>query len=407
MTSGDRSRPAVFLDRDGTINLDPGYLARADRVRLFEGVPEALQKLRSLGLVLVVISNQSGIGRGLVTPDQAREVNRRVFELAGAEPDGIYWCPHHPTEAVGEYRTGCSCRKPATGLVDRAVEDHGIDLGRSFFVGDSEVDISCGRAAGVRTILVKTGLGPVTLEKVRKGLLAAPDHVAPDLLAAAEWISARLAGRSGEPTLRGAKHDMREKIDRAFRSSAEVLASLVNISGPVERAATLIIESLRSSGKLMICGYGGSAADSQHIAAELSGRFCMDRRALAAIALTTNTSNLTSIANDMGYENTFSRQVEGLGRAADVLLAISTSGNSPNVIKAMEAARALGMKTISLTGARECTMDQLADVAVKVPSTDTPRIQEGHIAIGHILCQLVEESFVSTPWEPDPGRGCR
>jgi D-sedoheptulose 7-phosphate isomerase len=197
---------------------------------------------------------------------------------------------------------------------------------------------------------------------------------------------------------------MRDTIERSFRTSAEVLGRLVGLAPAVEQAARMVIESLRQGGKLMVCGNGGSAADSQHIAAELTGRFYTERTALAAIALTTNTSDLTAVANDMGYENVFSRQVEGLGRAGDVLIGISTSGNSENVVRALALARARAIRTIALTGAREGRVDPHADLVIKVPSTDTPRIQEGHIAIGHIICQLVEEAFLASVAEPAAAR---
>jgi D-sedoheptulose 7-phosphate isomerase len=161
----------------------------------------------------------------------------------------------------------------------------------------------------------------------------------------------------------------------------------------VESAASLCIEALRKGGKIVLAGNGGSAADAQHIAAELVSRFNYDRPALAAIALTTDTSALTAIGNDYSFEYVFARQVEALGRAGDVLLALSTSGNSPNVLAALKAARAQGMKTIGLTGATGGKMVGLCDIAIKIPSAQTPRIQEGHIVIGHSICQVIEDTM--------------
>lgn len=188
------SRPAVFLDRDGTINEDPGFLADAGRVKLLPGVPGALRRLKDAGLKIIIISNQSGIGRGLIRPHELDEVNARIFELAGVSPDAIYMCFHHPEEAVGEYRIACGCRKPATGLVDRGVAELGLDPARSFVVGDRPADVDCGRAAGMRTVLVRTGHGEGTLADVKAGRTSAPDHVAADLSEAAEWILRRLDG---------------------------------------------------------------------------------------------------------------------------------------------------------------------------------------------------------------------
>lgn len=145
--------------------------------------------------------------------------------------------------------------------------------------------------------------------------------------------------------------------------------------------------------KILLCGNGGSAADAQHLAAELIGRFVKERRSLAAVALTTDTSILTSIANDYSYDTVFERQVEGLGRAGDVLIGISTSGNSENVLRAMKKARDIGMHTIGLTGEDGGKLKSICDLTLIVPSRITARIQEMHILAGHIICELVEEDY--------------
>lgn len=161
----------------------------------------------------------------------------------------------------------------------------------------------------------------------------------------------------------------------------------------ISRAAELLISVLTSGHKLLICGNGGSAADSQHIAAELTGRFITERRALPAIALSTDTSALTSIANDYGFEQVFARQVAALGRSGDCLIAISTSGKSPNVVRAAETARAAGMHTIGLLGRDGGLLRILCDPAIVVPSEVTARIQEAHIFIGHVLCEMIEQAL--------------
>jgi len=165
----------------------------------------------------------------------------------------------------------------------------------------------------------------------------------------------------------------------------------------IESAGRMICETLRAGNKILLCGNGGSAADAQHIAAELVGRYEQHRRAFPAISLTTDTSALTAISNDYGYEEVFARQVAGLAVTGDLLIAISTSGHSPNVIKAAEQARALGCKTIALTG---CSGEPLAshcDLAVIVPSERTARVQEAHITIGHVWCEMVDRELGSEP----------
>ncbi|NNN25297.1 D-sedoheptulose 7-phosphate isomerase [Pseudomonas nitroreducens] len=158
-------------------------------------------------------------------------------------------------------------------------------------------------------------------------------------------------------------------------------------------AATATIQCLKNGGKILLAGNGGSAADAQHIAGEFVSRFAFDRPGLPAIALTVDTSILTAIGNDYGYEKLFARQVQALGQKGDIFIGYSTSGKSPNVLKAFEEARALGMVCIGLTGNRGGPMQELCDHLLEVPASDTPKIQEGHLVLGHILCGLVENAI--------------
>ena len=159
----------------------------------------------------------------------------------------------------------------------------------------------------------------------------------------------------------------------------------------IERSGQLICEALASGRKVLLCGNGGSAADAQHIAAELVGCYEKQRRSWPAIALTTDTSALTAVSNDLGYEQVFARQVLGLAQAGDVLVAISTSGKSKNVLRAVEQAREVGCKTIALTGANAEPLGSLCDITLAVPSTRTSRVQEVHITIGHLWCEMVDQ----------------
>ena len=161
----------------------------------------------------------------------------------------------------------------------------------------------------------------------------------------------------------------------------------------IEKAADMIINSLKDGGKIHFCGNGGSAADAQHLAAELSGRFYYDRPPLNAEALHCNTSYLTAVGNDYGYEHIFARLLRGTGHKGDVLIGISTSGNSKNIIEAYNVCKQMGITTISLTGATGGKMKDISDLLLNVPSNDTPRIQESHIMIGHIICELVESAM--------------
>ncbi|MGB6451719.1 MAG: D-sedoheptulose 7-phosphate isomerase [Steroidobacteraceae bacterium] len=186
---------------------------------------------------------------------------------------------------------------------------------------------------------------------------------------------------------------MTVSFSEELKSHSDLFHRLAGLAAAVREASGLIASALSAGQKLMLCGNGGSAADGQHIAAELTGRFVKDRRPLAAIALSTDTSALTSIANDYSFDEVFARQVIALGRAGDCLLAISTSGNSRNVIRAVEEARAAGIHTIGLLGRDGGKLVALCDLPIVVPSDSTARIQEAHIFIGHTLCATVEEAL--------------
>ncbi|HEV7514387.1 MAG TPA: D-sedoheptulose 7-phosphate isomerase [Candidatus Acidoferrum sp.] len=184
-------------------------------------------------------------------------------------------------------------------------------------------------------------------------------------------------------------------IAREIKESISVKVELgTTATEQIAEAASAIVTCLRAGGKLIVFGNGGSASDAQHMVAELVGRYAVNRQALAAIALTTNSSSLTAIANDFGFEEIFARQLEAFGKPDDVVLAISTSGNSPNVLRGLEAAKALSLKKIGLTGNASGNLRNLVDICVTVPSSSTPRIQEAHTLVIHILCGIVENAFV-------------
>ena len=187
---------------------------------------------------------------------------------------------------------------------------------------------------------------------------------------------------------------MKSLIEHEFNEHLKTSqATLEYIAKPLEVAANLCIDSLKNGKKILIFGNGGSAADAQHIAAELVGRYKVERKGLSAIALTTDTSALTSIGNDYGYNRVFDRQVEALANAGDVVIGISTGGSSSNVINGLQSAKELGCKLIGFSGRDGGEMNTICDVNLVVPAEDTPRIQEMHIVIGHTICHLIDLAF--------------
>ena len=188
------------------------------------------------------------------------------------------------------------------------------------------------------------------------------------------------------------KNYIKDQIKKSYETKQEIYRN-DNLLDMIEDVAKRCVALYRTDKKTILAGNGGSAADAQHIAAELVGRYGFDRPSIPSLALTTDTSNLTAIGNDYGYDQVFSRQLEGMGQEGDIFIGISTSGNSVNIIKAFHSAKAKGITTVALTGRDGGEMAKLADVALIVPSNSTPRIQEAHILIGHILCDIIEKEI--------------
>jgi len=189
---------------------------------------------------------------------------------------------------------------------------------------------------------------------------------------------------------------MKSRINKCIASSVESHTRVlkdVNLQENIEKIVKKSIAAFKSDKKMLLCGNGGSASDAQHIAAELSGRFYSDRPPLYAEALHVNSSYITAVANDYGYESTYARMVEAAGREGDVFVGISTSGNSPNVVNAIKKANEIGMFTVGFTGKDGGKMKEICNIMICIPSKDTPRIQEAHILVGHIICQLIEEEI--------------
>lgn len=187
-----------------------------------------------------------------------------------------------------------------------------------------------------------------------------------------------------------------EKIKSIIEASIETKQQILQndeLIATIEKVVEVVTNAFKNGKRVYFCGNGGSAADAQHLAAEFSGRFYTDRKALPAEALHCNTSYLTAVANDYGYDVVYARMIEGIGEKGDILIGLSTSGNSGNIIKAFEVAKDKGIITVAFTGITGGQMKAISDYLINVPSADTPRIQESHITIGHIICQLVEEKY--------------
>jgi len=363
----------ILLDRDGTLIEEKNYLHDPDDVKILPGVIEGLKKLSGEGYKFIVLTNQSGIGRGYFDDQDMLLVNAKISSLLlneGVEILRFYHCPHAPEEE-------CDCRKPKPGMVYNACSELGFFIDNIYCViGDKKSDIELAENIGVKSILVLTGYGRSSF---RDGVCSS--YIAEDLEDAAKFILNDV-GKSDMPNKKIFLDNIAEHKD--------LLDRLDHIHVPTCKAAQFIADRLRSGKRIFLCGNGGSAADAQHMAAELSGRFLRERKALDAIALSCNSSAITAIGNDFSFEDIFVRQIEAHGRDGDVLVAISTSGNSINILKAVVKANEMGLVTIALTGEGGGEVGKIADMLIDVPASSTPRIQEMHLLIEHTICEMIE-----------------
>lgn len=282
--------------------------------------------------------------------------------------------------ALDFFEEGCKNKKQALlKIADRA----GCSLDEICYIGDGKYDIEALESAGL-SVCPKDAIDEV--KKISDVILKRKGGEG-CLAELATYLSARTEEK---------KQTSQEQIPIAnilqeHVELADRLLQDIKLQAAIEQAILVIVEAMRAGGQLLLCGNGGSAADAQHIATELVSRFYMERPGLNAEALTVNTSSLTAIGNDYSYERIFARQVEAKGKHTDVLIGISTSGCSANVLEAFRVAKKIGMKTIAFVGKNDLMVQGLADVIIAVPSENTPRIQEMHIMIGHIICEYVEK----------------
>jgi D-sedoheptulose 7-phosphate isomerase len=366
----------VILDRDGVLNeerQDGGYITGPQDFRWLPGVLPALATLHAMGVRVSVATNQSGLARGMLSPaDLAAIHDKMKTEAADAmgSIDAIYYCPHAPDSA-------CTCRKPLPGLIESAIDQSEIASVRTLVVGDAERDLEAADAAGARAALVRTGKGRGS-ESFAK---ARGIPVFDDLAQLAAELSRQRESRARTVRALGVTFEEHVSVVReAMDIALPQLAACIDVAG----------RCFRRGGKILACGNGGSAADAQHFVAELVGRFEAPRQGLPALALAGDPATLTAVSNDFGFDHIFARQVQALARAGDVLLAISTSGDSRNVIHAADAARAVRAFVIALTGRSGGELSRHADLTIRVPSDSVARIQEVHAICLHALAQGID-----------------
>ena len=380
------NQPGVLLDRDGTIIADCGYVGSVDRVVFLDGAIEAIATLNRAGLPVAVVTNQAGVARGYYTIEDVDQVHKHMIEemaRQGAHVDLWVFCPYHPDGTVKSFARASTDRKPGPGMALAAADALCLDLTSSWVVGDSAGDIGLARAVGARPLHV----GPVAFP-------AADVLSFPDLAAAVRHIvddHARHLPRV-QPSFPAHRYPDGGSFGSAY---AEELARAFGTVDMVQvaRATELLSDAYDRDASVFACGNGGSASIANHLQCDhVKGVRNGTDLTTRVFSLSTNIELFSAIANDHGYEMVFEYQLQSLARAGDVLIAISSSGRSPNIVRALEWANRHGMHTVALTGFSGGAASELASVSLHVQSDNYGIVEDAHQACMHLLAQYVRQS---------------
>jgi histidinol-phosphate phosphatase family protein len=385
-------RQGVLLDRDGTIIVDSGYVGSVERVQFLEGAIEAIAALNRAGLPVAVVTNQAGVARGMYDIEDVQQVHKHMIaELAqgGAHVDQWLFCPYHPEGTVEAFARFSADRKPGPGMAWAAAEALGLDLSVSWVVGDSDADIGLAQAVGARPLRV----GDTDAAAGDPGVV-----LVPDLAAAVSHILA-LDGdqRPSDPGPEFPAHSYQDAGIFGAEYSDQLHAALRTVDqSQVHAAATLLLEAHDRDATVFACGNGGSASIANHLQCDhVKGVGLGTDLRTRVFSLSTNMELFSAIANDNGYEQVFSHQLASVARAGDLLIAVSSSGRSPNIVRAVEWAAAHGVRTIALTGFSGGRTQELADVSIHVESSNYGVVEDAHQACMHLLAQYVRQSRMS------------
>jgi histidinol-phosphate phosphatase family protein len=380
------TRPGVFLDRDGTIIEDSGYVGSVDRVQFIRGAIDAIAALNRAKLPVVVVSNQAGVARGLYGVEDVQQVHKHMIaELArhSAHVDMWLFCPYHPDGTVEAFARASSDRKPGPGMALAAAEALDLDLRASWVVGDGAVDIGLANAVGARPLYVGSR------ESADPDVTSFPDLAAAVRFILNDDIETRRPKRRSFPARQF--HDAGEfggayaaELANAFRS-----VDLARIGA----AADVLSDAYDRDASVFACGNGGSASIANHLQCDhVKGVRNGTNLTTRVFSLSTNVELLSAIANDLSYDMVFEYQLQSLARPGDVLVAVSSSGRSPNIVRAVQWANTNGMRTIALTGFSGGPARELATVSVHIESDNYGIIEDSHQACMHLLAQYVRQS---------------
>ena len=381
------SRAGVLLDRDGTLIVDSGYVGSVDDVRFLPGALEAVAALNAAGIPVAVVTNQAGVARGYFDLAAVEAVHAYIdaaLAEVGGHVDQWLYCPYHPDGTVPPFTRASWDRKPAPGMALAAAMALDLDLHASWVVGDADTDVSLAHAVGARPIRV--GVPD-----------ARPDVVSvPDLAHAVEVIlAADVVTLPRRPEFPLARYESADAFGRHYTEQLARALETVDQS-ELDRAAKIINTAHDDGYALFACGNGGSASIANHLQCDHVKGVRVGTGLMARVqSLSTNIELFSAIANDLGYDAVFEYQLQSQARAGDVLIAISSSGRSPNIIRALEWAGANGLSTIALTGFDGQPARSLATVAIHVDTRNYGIVEDAHQACMHLLAQYVRQSRMS------------
>lgn len=387
------SRPGVLLDRDGTIIVDSGYVGAVNDVVFLDGAVEAIARLNAAGIPVAVVTNQAGVARGYFELEDVELVHKHMAaEMArsGAHVDAWFFCPYHPDGVVEPFARVSSDRKPGPGMALAAAIALDLDLASSWMVGDSDADMGLARAVGARPFLITTDDGAPQDVTPVTGLAAAVDAI----LAEHDVPSAASTpARAAFPT-----HRYDDASSFASDYAHELSCAMASVDASRFEAAARVLNAAYDRGATVFsCGNGGSASIANHFQCDHVKGVRADTGLLTRVhSLSTNVEILSAIANDIGYEEVFDYQLQSQARPGDVLVAVSSSGRSPNIVRALEWCADHGVETVALTGFTGGPSRELATVSIHVDSSNYGVVEDAHQACMHLLAQYVRQSRMST-----------
>ena len=379
-------RPGVVLDRDGTIIEDLGYVGSVDRVSLIDGAAEAIARLNAAGVPVAVATNQAGVARGYYQIADVRSVHAHLDGLLaerGAQVDAWLFCPYHPDGVVEEYARWSSDRKPAPGMALAAAHRLGLDLTRSWVVGDRESDVGLAHAVGARAVRIGVHEEAPTVVTV-PDLAAAVDHILRELASAPPF--------SPEDAFPQARYESAYLFAEHYAGELGQALGTVDLAA-FDRASKVLADAYDRDAAVFVCGNGGSASIANHLQCDhVKGVRVGTELHTRVTSLATNVEILSAIANDIGYDAVFEYQLESMARPGDVLVAVSSSGRSPNIIRALAWAESHGMQTIAMTGFGGGEARTMAGVSIHVDAANYGIVEDAHQACMHLLAQYARQS---------------